>query len=146
MIFYFSEDGWDGLTGYWATQLVARLPPNTRMVAISNASFGRKFWEMLVQRVKKSSKMKYFTLVNIKIDDIFDAVLWLAENISSNNIIEILWLNHINRIRLNNVKQWGEALMNNNTLTQLYLLGEDDDIKSEPRQPLNNRTLKLNID
>ena len=54
-------------------------------------------------------------------------------------------MNNTGLLGANNVKQWGESLMSNNTLTELYLGGVVDDIKSELRRVTKDRTPELDI-
>ena len=146
MEFYFSTGrGWDGITEYQATQLVAYLPTNIQNLSICYSHFGKKFWVTLIQRVEKSSKMGYLNLADIKGDDNFDVGLRLAEMISCNNRIIYFFVFRTYIIQLNNVEQWRESLMKNNTLIYFRLIGVEADIKSVLQQLTNDRTLKLEI-
>jgi len=123
--FNFNSNGVFGeLTAAQATQLVAHLPPTIESLIIAEANYGVEFLEALIERVKQLHDMKELTIENTLVggDGGGQQVgLRLAEILSTNTTIERLHLWNTDLIGTENVEQWGDALMKNDTMTELNL-------------------------
>merc|ERR1711956_49884 len=70
----------------------------------------------------------------------------LAKMMSTNTTIKTLVLWDTDLIGADNTEQWGDALMNNNTLTELNLrYGVGDEIVQKLKTKTENRTPELNF-
>ena len=109
-------------------------------------SLGVQFTKALIERVGKFKKVKELVIWDISCGDVDEGEelgVRLAEVIAANNTIETLWLCRTGLLIENNAKKWGESLMQNNTLTTLYLHGVVDDITSELKRATKDRTPEL---
>merc|ERR1711935_556585 len=128
MEFNFDSDSLLGkLTAAQATQLVAHLPLTPDRLTIRNAAFGPEFMEALIERVRKFHYLKDLRLWDTVVGEEElggkDAGLRLADVLTTNTTIKTLRLIRSDLIGKHNVEQWGNALMENNTLIWLGLPG-----------------------
>merc|ERR1712008_293356 len=119
------------LTAAQATQLAEHLPPTIESLIIAEANYGVEFLEALIERVKLLNEVKELTIENTFVggDEGEGQLvgLRLAEILSTNTTIERLHLWNTDLIGTENVEQWGDALMKNDTMTELdlKLMGDD---------------------
>jgi len=114
-----------------AAQLMAHLPLNMEELDILYANYGAEFLNAVSERINKFKNIKTLELN-------FSSVLWeegpqeasvrLAEVLASNITIETLTLNRTNLIDENNKEQWGNALLQNKTITKLYCGDVNSDV------------------
>ena len=114
------------LTAIRATQLVAHLQLTIENAIIADAKYGVDFMEALIERVKELHNLKELTIERTLVggeEEGREVGLQLAKALSTNTSIERLSLWYTNLIGQDNVKQWGDALIENDTLTELNLKG-----------------------
>jgi len=152
MLFGFGSDGpFGGLTAARATQMVAHLPLTIDECDIwkAGAKYGLEFWDALFERVNQFHNFNKLTINDYNVDG--QAVgqevgVRLAKIMATNTTIKKLELLYTDLIGVDNTEQWGDALMNNNTLTELRLSGVGDDIIEQLKTKTKNRTLELKFD
>merc|ERR1740139_460177 len=149
MEFNFRSNGeWDYLTGSQATDFIEHLPLYFDELTIWNAKFGSEFVNGLIKRVNVFHNLKelriYDTLVGGE-EGGQEAGLQFAEMLSTNTTIKVLYLDRTDLITTGNVEKWGDALMENNTVTKLYITGVEDEIRNRLKTKTENRTPKLYI-
>ena len=149
MSFDFKSNGpWSGLTAARAIELVAHLPPTIEKLTIENAEFGREFMDALIDGVKVFHNLNFLwlnkTLVGGK-DGGQEAGLRLAEVIASHTSIKQLNLCDTDLIGTDNVEQWGDALLQNKTLTKFSLDRTTKEIKEQLKEKTKDRSPKLCI-
>ena len=130
-----------------AIKLVGYVPLEIKVLEIEHAEFGGKFWKALIQRVGECNFEK-LSLYKNKIDDneCKELGVRLAEVIAANNSIEELRVWYTKLMVANNVKQWGEVFMRNNTLTKFSWYGATKDINIELRQLAKKHRKNLDMD
>jgi len=123
----FNSDGVFGeLSAVRAIQLVTYLPLTIDRLIIADAQYGAEFMEALIERVKQLHRLKELTIEKSSVGGEKEGQeigLRLVKTLSTNTTIERLSLWDTNFIGQDNVKDWGAALMKNNTLTELNLKG-----------------------
>lgn len=146
MNFNFKND-WNGLAVGRATELIAHLPLTVRKLEIHNADYGNTFMEALIQHVGESSNLRTLNLINTLVGDGEgeEAGAWLAHLLASNKNIKSLVLSETDLVGFNNMNQWGDALMENKTLTFLSMRGVGVHIKDVLKRMTKGRTPKLDI-
>jgi len=133
MTFNFSWDGpFEGFSAARATQMVAHLPLTIDVLSIWGAKYSSDFWDALIEQVKQFHNLNKLDICETSVGDDKggqEVGLRLAEMMSTNTTIKRLELDDTDLIGADNVEQWGDALMKNNTLTELMLRvgGYDDD-------------------
>jgi len=143
-----SGDTFDGLTAARATQLAAHIPLSIESLIILHANYSSEFWDALIERLKHFHNLKTLDMSAIRVggDEGGQEVgQRLAKMISTNTTIKTLELVDTELIRADNVEQWGDALMENNTLTELYLGRVKDEMKDQLDTKTKDRTPKLEI-
>jgi len=150
MDFDFEADGpWGGLTAVQATELVAHLPLTIDTLWIENAEYGIEFMRALIERVKKFHNMKGLYIQSTLVggeEEGQEAGLRLAGILSCNTTIDYIVL-PAGLIGAKNVEEWGNALMENKTLTRFEYDGElGDEIVDELQTKTEDREPKLEID
>merc|ERR1740124_1764282 len=146
MTLNFDADGWKGISSVQATQLITNLPQNIETLFIKDTNFEVEFWDALIQRVGGTSNWKRLLLADTEEEDLEKAGVRLAHALSSNTTITSLTLFYTNLLVSSNVKEWGAALMENSTLTELGDLRRHTEIKEKLKEMTKDRTLKLKID
>jgi len=149
MRFDFESSGsWSGLTASRAIDLVAHLPLTIEMLTVKNADFGREFIEAVIDGVKEFHNLKFFMLDNnfVGETDVGQEVgVRLAEVLASHTSIEQLYLWNTDLIGKDNLKQWGNTLLNNKKLTYLGLDGVTEKMKEQLREATKDRSPQLDI-
>jgi len=141
-----------------AKQLVANLPLTIESLKIQNAKYGTDFIDTLVQRVSKLVGLEKFWIDNepsvdaeekgkddVGEDEEQKAGSRLAEMLSTNCTIKELYLYNTNLIGLKNVEIWGDALMQNKTITRLWLIGTGKQVSTELEKKTSERTPELKV-
>jgi len=127
MEFDFRPGGrFDGLTIVQATELVEHLPLYLDNLWIRNVKHCFEFMNGLIKRVKLFHNLKDLRIFDILIggeEGGQEAGVRFAEMLSTNTTIKELWLRRTDLITIENVEKWGDALMQNNTMTELWLGG-----------------------
>jgi len=169
MVFDFDPDGpWSGLTAVQATELVAHLPLTIDELTIYS-DYGIEFMRALIERVLEFHNMKYLDIFQTSVmervkkfhnlerlgilrtlvggeEEGQEAGLRLAEILSWNTTIELIRL-PAGLVGVKNVEKWGNALMENKTLTTFYYSGKlRDEIVDELKTKTKDRKPKLKIE
>ena len=146
-----SGGGWDYLTGSQATDFIEHLPLYFDELWIRNAKYGSEFVNGLIKRVNVFHNLKglgiFDTLVGGE-EGGQEAGLQFAEMLSTNTTIKELYLDWKALITTHNLEKWGDALMQNKTMTKLklYEVGADDkDEIVRLKTKTENRTPELYI-
>merc|ERR1740136_115354 len=134
-----------GISSVQATQLITNLPQNIDMLDITCTNFEAEFWDALIQRVGGTSNWKKLELWKMQEEELEKTGVRLAHALSSNTSITKLTLWNTNLLGSSNVKEWGAALMENSTLTELELYEVDTEIEEKLKEMTKDRTLKLKI-
>lgn len=141
MEFRFQEDGWNGLTADRAVQLIAHLPLSTVELRISDANFGVGFIEEVTKFVGKSDKLIWLSLYDSYASggerEGQEAGVRLADAIASSGSLRDLGLCRTRLLAMENIEQWGSALMRNTKLKTLWL----DKAEREILENLKERTI-----
>jgi len=130
----FGENGWKGLKGGRAAELVFHLPATVSMLKITNADFGVGFIDAICEHVKKTTTLNYLELVYVYAgeEEGREAGVCLAEAMAKNKTVTCLKLRkNTDLVVEDNVEQWGAALNANRTLTTLDLGGVETEIKEK---------------
>jgi len=149
MFFEFgSTDEYSGLTATRAIQLMSHLPLTIKGLYIKNAGdrFGSEFMDALIQQVDQCKNLEWLGINNTKVGDEKggqEAGVRLAKVLATNTTITYLRLSNTDLIGSGNVVEWGDALMENTTLTMLSLNGVDEEIKKKIRTKTKDRIPKL---
>jgi len=151
MVLDFKDNGpFDGLTAARATQLVSHLPLTIGDCSIwdTGAKYGFEFMDALIERVKEFHDLKELWICDTSVGDEEggqEIGVRLAKIISTNTTIKTLGLTSTDLIGTDNAEQWGDALMKNNTLTELDLYRTNREIIEQLKKKTEGRTLKLNF-
>jgi len=145
MRFDFGSKGeFSGLNAARATQLVSHLPLTMKRLTIVDAKFGAEFVDALIERVRQFKNleelMTYDTLVGGGEKEGQEVGVRLAKALAVNTTIKQLVLDSKDLFGSDNVLQWGDALMENKTLTDLSLWGVKAEIHEELRTKTKDRT------
>merc|ERR1712008_572679 len=111
--------------------MVAHLPLTIDVLNIWYAKYGSEFWDVLIERVTQFHNLNKLDLCETSVGDEKggqEVGVRLAKMISTNTTIKRLQLRYTDLIGADNAEQWGDALMNNDTLTELYVRGVEDEI------------------
>jgi len=139
-----------GLNEVRAIQMVAHLPLTIDQLEIWGGKYGSEFSDALIERVNQFHNLKTlwidYTSVNGEEKRQEEIGLRLAKIMSASTTIETLGLGRTDFIGADNVEQWGDAFMENNTLTKLMLNGVGNDIVDKLKTKTKNRALKLKFD
>lgn len=143
-----SEGGFSGLTATRAVQLISHLPLTIKLLWIENAEFGGEFIESLIEQVKIFKNLVEFHLIDTFVGGERggqEVGVRLAEVLAINTTITEFSLDRTDLIGSDNVAQWGDALVENNTLINFWVKGVEAEIKDELKARTKDRTLKLRI-
>ena len=127
MKFDFSIPWLRNLTAAQSTTLVCHLPLTIEKLDIYKARLRVEFMDAIIERIKQVPNLKDLSLWCTHIGDDHEgqvAGLRLAEILKSNTTIEIVDLRYTNLIGSETVTQWGDALLENTSLTYLLLNNE----------------------
>jgi len=149
MRFDFGSKGeFSGLNATRAAQLVSHLPLSIKRLTIVDAEFDAEFVDALIERVKQFKSledlMTYDTSVGGEKEG-QEVGARLAKVLAVNTTIKQLVLDSRYLFGSDNVVQWGDALMENKTLTDLSLWGVNAEIYEELRTKTKDRTPELVI-
>jgi len=151
MVFDFGSNGpFGGLTAARATQMVAHLPLTIDECFVwrAGAKYGFEFWDALFERVNQFHNFNKLTINDFNVDGKAvgqEGGVWIANMMSTNTTIKTLELRDTDLMGADNIEQWGDSLMTNNTLTDLEGKGFEDEIIEQLRTITENRVLKLKI-
>merc|ERR1740136_180867 len=143
-----STGGFSGLTATRAIQLMSHLPLTIKRLDIFNAEFGSEFMEALIKQVEQFENLEGLAISDTLVGGEMggkEAGVRLAKVLAANTTIKILFLYDTDLIRIDNVVQWGDTLIENKTLTYLSLAGVDEEIKWKLRTKIKDRTPNLII-
>merc|ERR1740124_1539407 len=144
-----STGGFSGLTTTRAIQLMSHLPLTIKRLDIFNAEFGSEFMEALIKQVEQFENLEWLWICDTLVGgekEGQEAGVRLAKVLAANTTIKSLNLWSTDLIRSDNVVQWGDALMENKTLTRLALMGVDGEIEEKLRTKIKDRTPNLTIE
>jgi len=143
-----SGEAYDRLTGVQATELINHLPLYLDELDIFSAQFGSEFVNVLIKRVKVFHNLNYLNISDIRVggeEGGQEAGLRFAEMLSTNTTIKGFSLFRTDLITTDNMEKWGDALMQNNTMTELDLSGVKHEIIMRLKKKTENRTPELAI-
>jgi len=143
-----SVGAFGNLTGSQATELIEHLPLYFDELRIRNAKYGLEFVNGLIKRVNVFHNLKELMLYNTLVggeEGGQEAGLQFAEMLSTNTTIKVLVLTRTDLITTENVEKWGDALMQNNTVTRLGIGGMGVEIENRLKTKTENRTPGLYI-
>jgi len=144
---FYSNGPFGGWTTARATQMVSHLPLTISALSIYSAKYGSEFLVALIERVAQFHNLNKLDLWHTSVGDEKGGQkvgLRLAKMISTNTTIKNLELGFTtDLLGADNAEQWGDALMKNDTLTELMLRGVADDIVDKLKAETKNRALQL---
>jgi len=149
MGFDFGSAGeFSGLSTTRAIELVSHLPLTIKKLTINRSMFGAEFADALIERVSQFKNLEILSMCNTRVGEEKEgqeAGMRLSKVLATNTTIKTFRLHNTNLIGSDNVVQWGDALMENNSLTKLMLGGVGKEIEEELRTKTKDRTPELEI-
>lgn len=144
--FNFGDREWSGLNAMRATELIAHLPLTIETLSIVDGKFGPEFIDALIERIRLCTALTYLKLTDTLVGGGEEAGsepgARLAEVLASNTTIERLELLRTDLVGPKNVKEWGDALVQNQTLQIFTLYGVAAEIDDELREKMNTNIVK----
>merc|ERR1712086_1136363 len=116
---------------------------------IWGAEYGDEFINAVIERIKEFNNLKKLWLDGIKVvgeEGGQEVGVRLAEVLASNTTIETLGLTNTNLIDEENKEQWGDALLQNTTITYLRLWGVESDVVEYLKATTADRSPPLKIE
>jgi len=98
------------------------------------ANFGAAFVDAISEHIRQSSQLDDLYLYGVEFgggEEGWKSAVWFAEAVGENDSLTTLYLYHMDVIGMDNLEEWGFALMENKTLTKMVLrnVKDQDEIK-----------------